>query len=61
MQFCCCVQLLLAPAMNHAHLVQTYTTRCAELTDEFFNFLEGGGSSAATYVVTVMARLTADS
>eukprot|EP00198_Chlamydomonas_reinhardtii_P001073 XP_001690408.1 serine/threonine protein kinase 21 [Chlamydomonas reinhardtii] len=41
-------ELLLAPAMNHAHLVQTYTTRCAELTDEFFNFLEGGGSSAAT-------------
>ncbi|KAG2448755.1 hypothetical protein HYH02_006109 [Chlamydomonas schloesseri] len=36
-------ELLLAPTANHANLVQTYTTRCAELTHGFFDMLEGGG------------------
>ncbi|KAG2424737.1 hypothetical protein HXX76_014312 [Chlamydomonas incerta] len=34
-------ELLLAPAINHANLVQTYTSRCARLTHEFFDRLEG--------------------
>ncbi|PNW69801.1 hypothetical protein CHLRE_19g750647v5 [Chlamydomonas reinhardtii] len=47
-------ELLLAPAINHANLVQTFTSRCARLTHEFFDLLEGvgvgvqgGGSSRA--------------
>ena len=38
-----CPQLLLAPAINHANLVQTFTSRCARLTHEFFDLLEGVG------------------
>ncbi|KAG2424702.1 hypothetical protein HXX76_014278 [Chlamydomonas incerta] len=34
-------ELLLAPAISHANLVQTYTSRCARLTHEFFDHLEG--------------------
>eukprot|EP00198_Chlamydomonas_reinhardtii_P014305 XP_001703642.1 predicted protein [Chlamydomonas reinhardtii] len=36
-------ELLLAPAINHANLVQTFTSRCARLTHEFFDLLEGVG------------------
>ncbi|KAG2432971.1 hypothetical protein HXX76_008699 [Chlamydomonas incerta] len=44
-------ELLLAPSMNHAHLVQTYTTRCAVLTHDFFDLLEGGSSLPPVAIV----------
>ncbi|KAG2428390.1 hypothetical protein HYH02_014406 [Chlamydomonas schloesseri] len=48
-------ELLLAPSINHANLVQTYTSRCARLTHEFFDLLEGGGGMGADGVAVPAA------
>lgn len=34
-------EVLLGPRMVHPHLVMTYSTRCAKLTNEYFDHLEG--------------------
>ncbi|KAG2436401.1 hypothetical protein HXX76_006705 [Chlamydomonas incerta] len=46
-------ELLLAPSLVHPCLVMTYTSRCAELTHEFFDFLEGArNASGVTHDAT---------
>lgn len=35
-------QLVLAPQISHSNVVQTFTSRTARLTHEFFDLLEGG-------------------
>ncbi|KAG2486841.1 hypothetical protein HYH03_014524 [Edaphochlamys debaryana] len=35
-------ELLLGPSVTHPNVVQTYTSRCATMTDDFFDYLEGG-------------------
>ncbi|KAG2495018.1 hypothetical protein HYH03_006950 [Edaphochlamys debaryana] len=35
-------ELLLGPSVSHPNIVQTYTSRCATMSDEYFDFLEGG-------------------
>ncbi|KXZ50621.1 hypothetical protein GPECTOR_15g304 [Gonium pectorale] len=40
-------ELMLGPSLVHPHVVATYSSRCARLTHEFFDLLEGNDKKAS--------------